>query len=48
MVAVNRAQVDNCLNSWRDLMEVYPKLQWEKDYGVRRDIERPQPADRAL
>ena len=23
------------LNSWRDLMEVYPKLQWEKDYGVK-------------
>jgi aldehyde dehydrogenase (NAD+) len=35
LVAVNRAQVANCLNSWRDLMEVYPELQWEKDYGVR-------------
>ena len=35
LMAVNRAQVANCLNSWRDLMEVYPKLQWEKDYGVR-------------
>ncbi|WP_157222432.1 aldehyde dehydrogenase family protein [Novosphingobium sp. AP12] len=35
LVAVNRAQVANCLNSWRDLMDVYPELQWEKDYGVR-------------
>ena len=35
LVAVNKAQVANCLNSWRDLMEVYPKLQWEKDYGVK-------------
>jgi aldehyde dehydrogenase (NAD+) len=35
MMAVNRAQVANCLNSWRDLMDVYPQLQWEKDYGVR-------------
>jgi aldehyde dehydrogenase (NAD+) len=35
LVAVDRAQVANCLNSWRDLMEVYPELQWEKDYGVR-------------
>lgn len=35
LVAVNRAQVANCLNSWRDLMEVFPQLKWEKDYGVR-------------
>jgi aldehyde dehydrogenase (NAD+) len=35
LVAVNRAQVANCLNSWRDLMDVYPRLQWEKDYGVK-------------
>ncbi len=35
LVAVNRAQVANCLNSWRDLMEVYPQLKWEKDFGVR-------------
>lgn len=34
LVAVNRAQVANCLNSWRDLMEVYPKLQWSKDFGT--------------
>jgi aldehyde dehydrogenase (NAD+) len=33
LVAVNRAQVANCLNSWTDLMDVYPKLNWEKDYG---------------
>jgi len=35
LMAVNRAQVSNCLNSWRDLMEVYPKVRWEKDYGVK-------------
>ncbi|HEX7856375.1 MAG TPA: aldehyde dehydrogenase family protein [Sphingobium sp.] len=34
-VAVKRAQVANCLNSWRDLMEVYPKLHWEADHGER-------------
>ncbi|MDE8654004.1 aldehyde dehydrogenase family protein [Novosphingobium album (ex Liu et al. 2023)] len=35
LVAVNRAQVANCLGSWKDLMEVYPRLQWEKDYGTK-------------
>ena len=35
LVAVNRAQVANCLNSWRDLMEVFPRIEWEKDYGVK-------------
>lgn len=35
LVAVNRAQVANCLSSWEDLMEVYPKLKWEKDYGLK-------------
>jgi len=35
LMAVKRAQVANCLNSWRDLMEVYPQLKWEKDYGIR-------------
>ena len=34
LVAVNRAQVANCLNSWKALMDVYPQLQWEKDYGT--------------
>ncbi len=32
-VAVKRAQVANCLDCWKDLMDVYPKLHWEKDYG---------------
>lgn len=36
LVAVNRAQVALCLDSWRDLMEVYPQLKWEKDHGVRK------------
>lgn len=35
LMAVNRAQVANCLGSWKDLMDVYPKLQWEKDYGAK-------------
>ena len=34
LVAVNRAQVANCLNSWKSLMDVYPQLQWDKDYGT--------------
>src|SRR5579864_9164413 len=34
LVAVNRAQVSNCLNSWKSLMDVYPGLSWEKDYGT--------------
>lgn len=34
LVAVNRAQVANCLGSWKDLMDVYPRLQWQKDYGT--------------
>jgi aldehyde dehydrogenase (NAD+) len=34
LLAVNRAQVANCLSSWKDLMAVYPKLEWEKDYGT--------------
>jgi aldehyde dehydrogenase (NAD+) len=34
LVAVNRAQVANCLNSWKALINVYPRLQWEKDHGV--------------
>jgi len=33
MGAVNGAQVAQCLGSWKELMEVYPRLQWEKDYG---------------
>jgi aldehyde dehydrogenase (NAD+) len=35
LVAVQRAQVANCLNSWKDLMDVYPQLQWEKAYGTK-------------
>ncbi|RZJ99584.1 MAG: aldehyde dehydrogenase family protein [Novosphingobium sp.] len=34
LVAVNRAQVANCLGSWKALMDVYPRLQREKDYGT--------------
>ena len=34
LVAVNRAQVANCLKSWKSLMEVYPRLQREKDFGA--------------
>jgi aldehyde dehydrogenase (NAD+) len=35
LVAVNRAQVANCLESWKDLMDAYPNLKWEKDYGTK-------------
>ena len=35
MVPVRRAQVDNALNSWRDLMEVFPDVEWEKDRGTK-------------
>jgi len=35
LVAVNRAQVANCLDSWKQLMDVYPNLHWEKDYGTK-------------
>ncbi|WP_297494407.1 aldehyde dehydrogenase family protein [Acidocella sp.] len=35
LVAVNRAQVANCLDSWKALMDAYPKLNWEKDYGAK-------------
>ena len=34
LVAVNRAQVANCLGSWKALMDVYPRLKHEKDYGT--------------
>ncbi|HEX7858424.1 MAG TPA: aldehyde dehydrogenase family protein [Sphingobium sp.] len=33
LVAVHRAQLAQCLNSWENLLEVYPKLAWDKDYG---------------
>jgi len=35
LVAVNRAQVANCLDSWKELMDAYPNLKWEKDYGTK-------------
>ena len=35
LVAVNRAQVANCLNSWKDLMDVFPQVKWEKDFGPK-------------
>ena len=35
MVAVNRAQVDLALESWKDLMNVFPDVQWEKDRGPK-------------
>lgn len=35
LVAVNRAQLAQCLNSWKELMDVYPQLKWEKDFGEK-------------
>ncbi|MET0239184.1 MAG: aldehyde dehydrogenase family protein [Sphingobium sp.] len=40
LVAVNRAQVAQCLNSWADLMEIYPGLPWDKDFGVKNGVHR--------
>jgi aldehyde dehydrogenase (NAD+) len=34
-VAVNRAQVDLALESWKDLIDVFPDVQWEKDRGTK-------------
>ena len=33
LVAVKRAQVDSALDSWKDLMDVFKDVQWEKDRG---------------
>jgi aldehyde dehydrogenase (NAD+) len=33
--AVKRAHVDMALDGYKDLMELFPKMEWEKDYGVR-------------
>jgi aldehyde dehydrogenase (NAD+) len=33
ILAVERAQVATCLESWKQLMDVFPKLEWERDYG---------------
>lgn len=33
--AVNRAHVDMALDGWDDYLEVFPKVTWEKDYGVK-------------
>ena len=35
LVAVNHAQVANCLGSWKELMGAYSNLKWEKDYGTK-------------
>jgi aldehyde dehydrogenase (NAD+) len=35
LVAVNRAQVDMALDSWKDLIDLFPQLIWEKDRGSR-------------
>jgi aldehyde dehydrogenase (NAD+) len=33
--AVGRAQVDMAMDGWKDYMNVFPQLKWEKDYGTR-------------
>ena len=35
MGAVGRAHVDMALDGWDDYLAVFPKLEWEKDYGGR-------------
>jgi len=32
-VAVNRAQVASSLGGWKELLDLFPKLSWEKDFG---------------
>ncbi len=33
--AVGRAHVDMAMDGWRDYLDVFPKIDWEKDYGGR-------------
>ena len=33
--AVGRAHVDMALQGWDDYLQVFPQVQWEKDYGTR-------------
>jgi aldehyde dehydrogenase (NAD+) len=33
--AVGRAHVDMAMEGWKDYLAVFPKVQWEKDYGAR-------------
>jgi aldehyde dehydrogenase (NAD+) len=35
MGAVQRAQVDMALDCYKDLLDLFPQVTWEKDYGVR-------------
>lgn len=35
LVAVNRAQVDMALDAWKDLIDLFPQIAWEKDRGTR-------------
>ena len=33
--AVDLAHVDMAMDGWKDYLDVFPHVQWEKDYGVR-------------
>ncbi|WP_033925828.1 aldehyde dehydrogenase family protein [Sphingomonas sp. 35-24ZXX] len=33
--AVGRAHVDMAMDGWKDFLDVFPQLKWEKDYGPR-------------
>jgi aldehyde dehydrogenase (NAD+) len=35
MVAVNSAQVNLALDSWKDLLDLFPQIEWEKDRGTK-------------
>jgi aldehyde dehydrogenase (NAD+) len=35
MVAVNRAQVDLALDSFKELLELFPRIEWERDRGAK-------------
>ena len=38
LVAVQRAQVDMALDSWKDLLDLFPQIAWEKDRGGRQTM----------
>ena len=38
LVAVQRAQVDMALDSWKDLLDLFPQVAWEKDRGGRQTM----------
>lgn len=38
LVAVKRAQLNMALDSWKDLIDLFPQVTWEKDRGARESM----------